>query len=70
MKLYEFEGKSLLRGMGIPIPDGSVAGNLKEAAIAADTLGYPVVVKGQVLQGGRGKAGAIRPSDSRKTKRR
>jgi succinyl-CoA synthetase beta subunit len=60
MKLYEFEGKSLLREMGIPTPDGSVASNLKEATIAAETLGYPVVVKGQVLQGGRGKAGAIR----------
>jgi succinyl-CoA synthetase beta subunit len=59
MKLYEYEGKSLLREMGIPTPDGSVAGNLKEATIAAETLGYPVVVKGQVLQGGRGKAGAI-----------
>jgi len=60
MKLYEFEGKALLREMGIPTPDGSVAGNLKEATLAAETLGYPVVVKGQVLQGGRGKAGAIR----------
>jgi succinyl-CoA synthetase beta subunit len=60
MKLYEYEGKSLLREMGIPTPDGSVAGNLKEATIAAESLGYPVVVKGQVLQGGRGKAGAIR----------
>jgi succinyl-CoA synthetase beta subunit len=59
MKLYEYEGKSLLREMGIPTPDGSVAGNLKEATIAAETLGYPVIVKGQVLQGGRGKAGAI-----------
>jgi succinyl-CoA synthetase beta subunit len=60
MKLYEFEGKSLLREMGIPTPDGSVASNLKEATNAAETLGYPVVVKAQVLQGGRGKAGAIR----------
>jgi succinyl-CoA synthetase beta subunit len=60
MKLYEYEGKLLFKEMGIPIPDGSVAGNSKEAALAAETIGYPVVVKGQVLQGGRGKAGAIR----------
>jgi succinyl-CoA synthetase beta subunit len=60
MKLYEYQGKLLFKEMGIPIPDGSVAGNLKEATLAAETLGYPVVVKGQVLQGGRGKAGAIR----------
>ena len=60
MKLYEYEGKSLFKEMGIPTPDGSVVGNLKEAASAAETIGYPVVVKGQVLQGGRGKAGAIR----------
>jgi succinyl-CoA synthetase beta subunit len=35
MKLYEYEAKSLFREMGIPTPDGSVAGNLKEAAIEA-----------------------------------
>jgi succinyl-CoA synthetase beta subunit len=60
MKLYEYEGKSLIQEMGIPTPDGSVASNLKEAAIAAEALGYPLVVKAQGLQGGRGKAGAIK----------
>ena len=59
MKLYEFEGKTLFREMGIPVPEGSVVGNLEEAALAAEPLGYPLVVKGQVLQGGRGKAGAV-----------
>ncbi|MGD2272937.1 MAG: acetate--CoA ligase family protein [Desulfobacterales bacterium] len=60
MKLYEFEGKSLLQEVKIPTPIGDVAHNFEEAAIAADRIGYPVVVKSQVLQGGRGKAGAVK----------
>ena len=60
MKLYEFEGKLLLREVGIPTPSGDVANNFEEAAIAAKKIGYPVVVKSQVLQGRRGKAGAIK----------
>jgi len=64
MKLYEFEGKSLFRKMGIPIPDGDVAASAPEARTVADRIGYPVVVKSQVLRGGRGKAGGIQFADS------
>lgn len=60
MKLFEYEGKPLLKKKGIPIPKGSVATNLEEAKDVADTIGYPVVIKSQVLRGGRGKAGGIK----------
>jgi len=60
MKLYEFEGKILFENMGIPIPRGHVAAGLAEVCEAAERIGYPVVVKSQVLSGGRGKAGGIK----------
>lgn len=60
MKLYEFEGKSLFRGMDIPTPRGYVATTVDEVKKAGRELGFPVVVKSQVLRGGRGKAGGIR----------
>ena len=59
MNLYEFEGKALLRRAGVATPRGIFAGDLDEARAAGDTIGYPCVVKSQVLIGGRGKAGGI-----------
>ena len=64
MKLYEFEGKSLFRKAGIPTPKGDVAANATEARSIADRIGYPVVLKCQVLGGGRGKAGGIQFADT------
>lgn len=58
--LLEFEGKKVFQEAGIPLLPGKVAYNLKEAIVVADELGYPVVVKGQILHGGRGKAGLIK----------
>ncbi|MFH1080670.1 MAG: ATP-grasp domain-containing protein [Pseudomonadota bacterium] len=60
MKLYEYEGKTLLAGAGIAVPKGCVAATPAEAVAVAANLGYPVVLKSQVLRGGRGKAGGIR----------
>jgi len=60
MKLYEFEGKILFEKIGIPTPRGQVAVGLTEACDAAERIDYPVVVKSQVLSGGRGKAGGIK----------
>jgi succinyl-CoA synthetase beta subunit len=65
MNLHEFQGKELLRAAGIPVPPGDVAVTVDEAAAAADRLGYPVVVKAQVLIGGRGKAGGVKVVQSR-----
>jgi succinyl-CoA synthetase beta subunit len=64
MKLYEFEGKQLLARAGIPVPDGGVVGTVDEAEAAAESIGYPVAVKSQVLSGKRGKAGGIRFADT------
>jgi succinyl-CoA synthetase beta subunit len=60
MKLYEFEGKRLLSQMNIQIPHGEVAATGAAATDIAARIGYPVVLKSQVLQGGRGKARGIR----------
>ncbi len=58
--LLEFEGKVIFKEVGIPTLPGKVARNLDEAITAAEELGYPVVVKGQILHGGRGKAGLLK----------
>src|SRR4051794_26163523 len=60
MDLLEYQGKQLFKKHGVPVPDGRPASAVDEAAEAAEELGYPVVVKAQVLIGGRGKAGGIK----------
>jgi succinyl-CoA synthetase beta subunit len=60
MDLYEYQGKELFRRFGIPVSDGRVATSPEEARTAAQELGGQVVVKAQVLTGGRGKAGGIK----------
>src|SRR5213082_3633217 len=60
MDLLEYQGKQLFRAHGVPVPDGRPAATVEEAVEAAEELGYPVVVKAQVLIGGRGKAGGIK----------
>jgi succinyl-CoA synthetase beta subunit len=61
--LYEYQGKELFRRYGIPVSDGRLAVTPQEARAAAEELGGPVVVKAQVLVGGRGKAGGIKLAD-------
>ena len=60
MDLYEYQGKELFRRFGIPVSEGRLATSPREAHDAAVDLGTPVVVKAQVLTGGRGKAGGIK----------
>jgi succinyl-CoA synthetase beta subunit len=60
MDLYEYQGKELFRRVGIPVSDGRLATTPGEARQAAEVLGGPVVVKAQVLTGGRGKAGGVK----------
>jgi succinyl-CoA synthetase beta subunit len=64
--LYEYQGKELFRRVGIPVSDGRLATSPEEARQAAEVLGGPVVVKAQVLTGGRGKAGGIKLAASAK----
>lgn len=59
MRLQEYQGKELFKRVGIPISDGRIATTPQEAEQSARELGFPVVVKAQVLVGGRGKAGGI-----------
>jgi len=60
MDLFEYQGKQLFARYGIPVSAGEVAETTEDAVRAADRVGYPVVVKAQVLVGGRGKAGGIK----------
>lgn len=60
MKLHEYQSKNLFAKFGVPIPDGKVASTPAEAKLIAKELGGSVVVKSQVLVGGRGKAGGIK----------
>jgi succinyl-CoA synthetase beta subunit len=63
MDLYEYQGKELFRRFGIPVSEGRLASTPEEARTAAQELGGQVVVKAQVLTGGRGKAGGIKLAD-------
>jgi succinyl-CoA synthetase beta subunit len=60
MKLHEYYSKRRFAEYGIPIPKGEIAKTPQEAQGIAEELGGPVVVKSQVLVGGRGKAGGIK----------
>jgi succinyl-CoA synthetase beta subunit len=62
--LYEYQGKELFARYGIPVSEGRLATTPEEARAAAEAIGTPVVVKAQVLTGGRGKAGGIKLADS------
>jgi len=60
MNLYEYQGRELFAGYGLPVPEGGVADSPEAARRLADELGSAVVVKAQVLTGGRGKAGGVK----------
>src|SRR3954471_8056677 len=60
MDLLEYQGKQLFAQFGIPVSEGRVARTPEEARAAAEELGGQVVVKAQVLTGGRGKAGGVK----------
>lgn len=60
MDLLEYQGKQLFARHGVPVPAGKPATTVDEAVAAAQDIGFPCVVKAQVLIGGRGKAGGIK----------
>src|SRR5438067_4848944 len=66
MDLLEYQGKQLFSKHGVPVPEGRPASSVAEAVEAAEALGYPVVIKAQVLIGGRGKAGGIKLAKDRR----
>jgi succinyl-CoA synthetase beta subunit len=64
MKLHEYQGKDFLKEYGVPVPQGTVAASAAEAREIARRIGRPVMVKAQVLVGGRGKAGGVKKAGS------
>jgi succinyl-CoA synthetase beta subunit len=60
MKIHEFQARDILAEQGIPVPLGEVATTPAEARAIAGRIGGRVVVKAQVLVGGRGKAGGVK----------
>ncbi|MBX3112170.1 MAG: ADP-forming succinate--CoA ligase subunit beta [Fimbriimonadaceae bacterium] len=63
MKLHEYQSKDLLAKYGVPVPGGRVTSDPTEATAIAQEFGGKVVVKAQVLMGGRGKAGGVKLFD-------
>jgi len=65
LNIHEYQTKELLRGYGVPVPDGRVAHNVDNAAaIAEDLGGERWVVKAQIHAGGRGKGGGVKVAAS------
>ena len=60
MKIHEYQARNLFAEYGIPVADGEVAQTPQEALSIAHKTGFPVVIKAQVLVGGRGKAGGVK----------
>jgi len=60
MKIHEYQAKEIFSRYRIPVTDEVVCYTVEEAVAAAEKLGLPVVVKAQVLAGGRGKAGGVK----------
>jgi succinyl-CoA synthetase beta subunit len=63
MDLLEYQGKELFKRFGIPVSEGRLATTPAQARSAAEEIGGQVVVKAQVLTGGRGKAGGVKLAD-------
>ncbi|HUF53170.1 MAG TPA: ATP-grasp domain-containing protein [Dehalococcoidia bacterium] len=64
MRFYEFEAKRLLRKQGVRLPEGGTAEQPQDARKIASDIGGPVVLKSQVLSGGRMKAGGVKFADT------
>ncbi len=63
MDLLEYQGKQLFARHGLRVSSGDAVTTVEDAVKVADSVGYPVVVKAQVLIGGRGKAGGVKLAD-------
>jgi succinyl-CoA synthetase beta subunit len=60
MDLLEYQGKQLLARHGLTVSPGKAVTTVEDAVSTANQIGYPVVIKAQVLIGGRGKAGGVK----------
>lgn len=66
MKIHEYQAKEILKKYGVHIPEGKVTDKSSEAKKIAEEIGKPVVIKAQVLVGGRGKAGGVKIANTPK----
>jgi succinyl-CoA synthetase beta subunit len=64
MRFYEYESKALFRKHGLPLGESRITHTAAEARAAFEAIGGPVVLKSQVLSGGRMKAGAVKFADT------
>ena len=65
MNIHEYQAKELIKGYGVPVPDGRVAHNVDNAVTVAEDLGGKRwVVKAQIHAGGRGKGGGVKVASS------
>jgi succinyl-CoA synthetase beta subunit/citryl-CoA synthetase large subunit len=64
MRFYEYESKDIVRRAGIPTSKGGFATTADEARQRAEEVDGPVVIKSQVLTGGRMKAGGVKFADA------
>ncbi len=60
MKIHEYQAKEIFSSVGITVPKEKLSTTPDEAKRAAEEIGLPVVLKAQVLVGGRGKAGGVK----------
>ncbi len=60
MRFFEYEAREIVKRAGIPVTDFGFATSPEEAMAIAQRIGGPVVIKSQVLSGGRMKAGGVR----------
>ncbi len=64
MNLHEYQSKQIFAEYGVPVPQGEVATTPAQARQIAEKLGGKVVIKAQVLTGGRGKAGGVKVANN------
>ena len=67
MRFYEYESKQVLKKFNITIPSGGIATNPDDAMKIHKELNCEVVIKSQVLSGGRMKAGGVKFSANYET---
>jgi succinyl-CoA synthetase beta subunit len=60
MKIHEYQAKQIFSTYNIPTPKEIVCSTLSEIEVASKEIGFPLVIKAQVLVGGRGKAGGVK----------
>lgn len=65
MDLYEYQARDLLEEQGIETPKAIFVRNIQDVAQAAETIGFPVVIKAQVKIGHRGQAGGVKIARNR-----